>query len=664
MTDYSKETVARLRQILKEKGIPSTGLTRKQQIIEKIQEFDAAKAAPVPAAAPSEVEESPEGASPVPEAAIEAANNATIEKVSAADGEPEVSAAPTLAHHESIKPTEVAPAAAVESHEQDGKEVVSAAEAEVAHATQPDVAVPAPGLEPTTTTAPAEPSSSSTRVNTEEIVEESRKRKRRSPTPSINPEAAAKKLKQDESADVVHLPEDAPMSDAPHASHNGHVEEVREGEVEETKAAAEEAPVEMEVDSIAAKVDDKAPENGDAEKEPEAVPADMEAESTVAKDDTENPVDIKQPETTNVQAEHEPAKSSSPVARKASNAARYKDLFQPSETASTTAADANAPTTTEPAIHPETTAVYIRNLQRPLAPSQFRNKMIALATPAGAEPDPTILETCHLDNIRTHAFVRFTSKAAAALVRASLHDQVWPAERDRKPLWVDFIPEDKLDSWISVENSGTDTLARNNPLAGKKWEVIYKHAEDDSNAVEALLVEAGGNAHLGAPYKGNSSSNPPPSGPSGGPHDREEIPPPAPNDDDDEVVAEINKKPVLTAPTQPEAALRSVMTLDNQFPHTTAKPKLYYQPVSKKIAEKRRDMIEMGTARDYNESKLEDRVIEHRFTFAKIGADGEERLVDTGYHHPGRGGGSYRGGGRGGGGGYGGRGGSYRSSRR
>src|SRR5689334_19370190 len=40
MTDYNKQTVAQLRTLLKDRGIPSTGLTRKAQIIEKLEEVD------------------------------------------------------------------------------------------------------------------------------------------------------------------------------------------------------------------------------------------------------------------------------------------------------------------------------------------------------------------------------------------------------------------------------------------------------------------------------------------------------------------------------------------------------------------------------------------------------------------------------------------------
>lgn len=40
MADYNKQTVAQLRQLLKDRGIPSTGLQRKAQIVEKLEEAD------------------------------------------------------------------------------------------------------------------------------------------------------------------------------------------------------------------------------------------------------------------------------------------------------------------------------------------------------------------------------------------------------------------------------------------------------------------------------------------------------------------------------------------------------------------------------------------------------------------------------------------------
>jgi hypothetical protein len=65
MADYNKQTVAQLRQLLKDRGIPSTGLTRKAQIVEKLEEADSAdagaqEAGDAPADAATEAQE-PEG---------------------------------------------------------------------------------------------------------------------------------------------------------------------------------------------------------------------------------------------------------------------------------------------------------------------------------------------------------------------------------------------------------------------------------------------------------------------------------------------------------------------------------------------------------------------------------------------------------------------------
>ena len=66
MADYNKQTVAQLRQLLKDRGIPSTGLTRKAQIVEKLEEADSAdagapKASDAPTDAATDAQE-PEGA--------------------------------------------------------------------------------------------------------------------------------------------------------------------------------------------------------------------------------------------------------------------------------------------------------------------------------------------------------------------------------------------------------------------------------------------------------------------------------------------------------------------------------------------------------------------------------------------------------------------------
>jgi hypothetical protein len=64
MTDYNKQTVAQLRQLLKDRGIPSTGLTRKAQIVEKLEEADASEGGDAPANEEAQTEKPSSGSSP------------------------------------------------------------------------------------------------------------------------------------------------------------------------------------------------------------------------------------------------------------------------------------------------------------------------------------------------------------------------------------------------------------------------------------------------------------------------------------------------------------------------------------------------------------------------------------------------------------------------
>ena len=61
---------------------------------------------------------------------------------------------------------------------------------------------------------------------------------------------------------------------------------------------------------------------------------------------------------------------------------------------------------------------------------------------------------------------------------------VWPPERNRKPLWADFIPADVVDDWIDQEKA---SQAGGRSVA-KKWEVVY-HNIDSDRLIEATLEE-------------------------------------------------------------------------------------------------------------------------------------------------------------------------------
>lgn len=135
-----------------------------------------------------------------------------------------------------------------------------------------------------------------------------------------------------------------------------------------------------------------------------------------------------------------------------------------------------------PAQHPATSALYIKNFMRPLREPMLRDYLIELAAAPGAGLDPDCLVDFYLDPIRTHAFVRFTTVSAASRVRTALHGTVWPNERNRKELWVDFMPPEKVVEWAGREQSegGRGTSSR--------WEVHYEH--DDDGNITANLVNA------------------------------------------------------------------------------------------------------------------------------------------------------------------------------
>lgn len=143
--------------------------------------------------------------------------------------------------------------------------------------------------------------------------------------------------------------------------------------------------------------------------------------------------------------------------------------------------------------HPPTSALYIRELMRPLRSELLEQYIIDLVTPSGQEPDPELIQDFYLDQIRTHAFVLLPSVSAAQRIRVALHNQVWPNERNRKSLWVDFIPADSVKDWITREESAP---------RGARWEVAY---EQGGSKVVAVHREVGSDS--------KSFSRPPPTGP-------------------------------------------------------------------------------------------------------------------------------------------------------
>lgn len=203
-----------------------------------------------------------------------------------------------------------------------------------------------------------------------------------------------------------------------------------------------------------------------------------------------------------------------------------------------------------PSAHPPTSALYIRELMRPLRSETVEEYIVDLVTPQGSHRDPSLIEDFYLDQIRTHAFVKLASASAAQRVRAAMHAQVWPNERNRKPLWVDFIPPDSMRDWIDQEESG----ARG---SSNRWEVVY---EQDGDHIVAV--------HRTAGPDNKSFSKPPPTGPAAG------------------------SGPVYpgieAAPRGPRGRGGPPVRLNNpNLLQTQANPPLSYQPLSEDIARRR-----------------------------------------------------------------------------
>jgi len=231
------------------------------------------------------------------------------------------------------------------------------------------------------------------------------------------------------------------------------------------------------------------------------------------------------------------------------------------------APDVNIDRAVMPAVHPATSGLYIRNFMRPLQANALKSHLIALASSPQSDLDPAILVSFFLDSIKTHAFVQFANTAAAIRVRSALHDAVWPNERNRNPLSVDFIPEEKMQTWIQLEQDSITSRG------GPRWEVIYEETDD---GVEAMLREVG------------------PLGARPGPRDNDKLrtlEPTIPTGPRASVEAGRRRSgqlPLGPSPSQSRGGGGSgFKALDDLFKSTKTKPKLYYLPAARDVVDRR-----------------------------------------------------------------------------
>lgn len=505
MPDYTKWKVADLKAELKRRGIPQTGLRLKQEFIDKLVELDAetekataqVQDSKGQEAAGQDTTENREREPEVEDDArreseatnVDARSEATLSEERKADDGEERSGA--------IGPEKgVGAEREPETKEQDsGEESAGTITAEQEPgAGQKPVESPIPqkgGMEETS--EPTEP----------EKVDDTLKRKRRSESPAPTAETVKKARTENRDPRVV----------------------MKEDVVGEEVAELIEKPVAASEDVA----------RGDVSK-PESHPRG----AVEDQEDSQEPPQNKERKTSTVQTRPD---------------ARFKELRQPAQkrqrvpTPVQTPADENR--SVEPALHPATRAIYVRNLMRPLQPAILRDFLISIASDNGDPAEPDVLSDFFLDAIRSHCFALFSDVPAASRVRNALHGRVWPDERDRKPLWADFIPEDKVEEWIRTEQ---ESESKNRGRV--RWEVTYEQTDD---GVVAELRESRG-----------LTTRPPGR--------------PAPRDNANDAARRASPK---AEPSRPRTVEQGFKALDELFLSTKTKPKLYYLPVPREVAEKR-----------------------------------------------------------------------------
>lgn len=235
-----------------------------------------------------------------------------------------------------------------------------------------------------------------------------------------------------------------------------------------------------------------------------------------------------------------------------------------------------------PSTHPPTPALYIRNLLRPLQIPPFQDHLLQLATPSSESIDDSLITTIHLDAFKTHAFVIFTSTTAASRARAGLHDRVWPEETQRKALWVDYVPPSKAHEWITTEQQAGKT---------KRFEVVYSSPSADNNNNEDHPIATLEEIPQHPPTAPSTTSVPGPGMPNAPTGPRSDRPTP-----------HQQSQPQNLTAHPPRAPLHPTTSLAH-FPSTTALPKLFYQPVSAELVDKRLDELDRETSRDWDNGR-------------------------------------------------------------
>jgi SAP domain/RNSP1-SAP18 binding (RSB) motif len=707
MADYNKLKVAELKDELKARGISITGLKLKQNFIDKLIEADAVGQTNTPGAlvAPSDAteraeaneqastpntqdgqsrdEKAPDGIVTSMQLGTQASiaenenyrifatsGNGEMDIVAdKAQAQPETSAAivrggitEESAMGESTRPRpedeETAPIAA-EVDEKPEPVSIPAVDGPSSQSARLETLQTA-----LTTSLPAPASDTSTPpVPVKDVIEDSKKRKRRSVTPPPSAaDVAQKRARANDGSPRITKSVDAAEEEdsdvAPDVSGESVSKDTQPklSALEQMQTATDAAEIIREGDGL--------PEGGQLEivAATSTIPSGVEVSNEHNSEPPSKPMRL--PEKQPLQAGASVAlfaglKKKDPGLSQDSSLSRLRGHDAPPEQ-STLPHEDSEERAVAPALHPATSSLYVRNFKRPLHLPTLRAHLAKIArgptSSSTSDDDPIV--AYFLDNIRTHALISFTSIAGASRVRSALHDTRYPDEKTRDPLWIDFIPDDKVQSWIDTESKSGGRGA------AQRWEVVY---EEGPGGIEAILQEAGAGAGPRRPsaisHRQPSTSGlqrqpsisdvQRPSSITGVHPDRLPLVPL------DQTDASNASREDARKVSQPEMSGTGFRALDELFSFTTAKPKLYYKPVSQQVADRRMDMIKDLRFGHANMGKSGDEDMK-RYSFEVY--RGEEEWVDKGpefgFGRRGvermRGGAPIRGGYRGGGGGGGG----------
>lgn len=529
MADYSKWKVTELKAELKTRGVPQTGLRLKQDFVDKLIALDSDSAE-----------------QPAAEDAISKTSNAEEEKVEGNERDQKIDERPASQQSatESL-PTEGAPSP---------QKQISQPDAALPHSPQLAAVEPEDAKQETTqagidqqssidhppsqTEEPAQPVAA---AENHEIQARDIDMSELGDEPSIQTEATPVQAPSQ-------IDEAEPLPPAPENIDDLRKRKRRSQSPPPSKDVVKKSKIDNENPRVILK-EDVAPENGNKQ---EAVP------EAAALGESHQPPPL-------------PAGDDQPSSFTGRQDPRFKDLLLPAkQTEPVQSSEQNLQDDdreVEPALHPATSAIYVRNLMRPLQPLSLKKHLQLLATPAGKEPGEDSLVDFFLDSIKTHCFALFDSVSMASRVRSKLHGAIWPNERDRKPLWVDFIPENKMSDWIRTEQDST-SVGR----GGQRWEVSY---EETPHGIEAILQEPRGGGGGG-----------------GGGTGRPLNAPTAPARRQSQNL-EQRRESQPSGPSRQKGSSEGFKALDDRFQSTKTKPKLYYLPVARATADKR--LAQFGT---------------------------------------------------------------------